>query len=127
MKKYLMAGAAALLLSAVSASAKPVWIQLDDSIDVFRITHQHDLFSQEHYFGDLTVGGGVGMAAKTHEIGDGVILTDSSKEYGGTYVCYDFSRPFKTGGSWVAYASSGGKVQWLGSGTYTVIPGWLGQ
>ncbi len=127
MKKYLMSGAVALLLSAAGASAAPTWIQLDNSVDVFRITQQHDLFSQEHYVGDLTVGGGVGMAAKTHDIGEGVMLTDSSKEYDGMYVCYDFQRPFKTGGAWVAYSSNGGKVKWLGWGTYTVIPGWLGQ
>jgi hypothetical protein len=115
------------MLSTVGAGAGQTWIQLDNSLDVFRITRQHELFSQEHFFGDLTVGGGVGMAAKTNEIRDGVILTDSSKEHDGVYVCYDFQRPFKTGGAWVAYSSSGGKVQWLGWGTYTVLPGWLGQ
>ena len=127
MKKYLMSAATALLLSSVGANAGPTWVQLDNSIEVFRITHQHDLYSQEHFVGDLTVGGGVGMAAKTADIGDGVILTDSAKNYEGTYICYDFQRPFRTGGAWVAYQSSGGKVKWLGWGTYTVIPGWLGQ
>jgi len=128
MKKHLIAGAAAVLLSTAGAIAGPTtWIRLDNSADVFRIVQQHDLYSQYHFFGDLTVGGGVGMAAKTREIGDGVMLTDSSKEYNNEYVCYDFQRPFKTGGTWTAYYWSGGKVEWLGWGTYTVIPGLLGQ
>ena len=127
MKKYLIAGAA-LVLSATGAGAGPTtWIKLDNSADYFRITQQHDLYSQWHYFGDLTVGGGVGMAAKTREIGAGVMLTDSSKEYGNEHVCYDFQRPFQTGGRYVAYSWSGGRIKYLGWGTYTVVPGILGQ
>lgn len=128
MNRYLLAGTAAVLLSASAASAGPTtWIKLNNSAEVFRITQQHDLYSQSHYFGGLPVGGGVGMAAKTREISQGVMLTDSSKEYNNEYVCYDFERPFKTGGIWTAYYTSGGKVKWLGWGRYTVVPGLVGQ
>jgi hypothetical protein len=128
MKNHLMAGGAALLLSTIGASAGPTWVQLNGSADVFAITQQQDLFAQVHYHGDLIEGMGVGMAAKTWYISKGVMLTDSFQYGDGSYVCYDFQRPFKTGGHWVAYSTlNGRKVQWLGSGTYTVIPGWLGQ
>jgi len=116
------------LLSAVSANAGTTWVKLDNSADVFAITQQGELFAQVHYFGDLVEGLGVGMAAKTPYISKGVMLTDSFQNGHSSYVCYDFQRPFKTGGYWVAYSTlNGRKVQWLGSGTYTVIPDWLGQ
>ena len=124
MQKHLIAGAAALLLSTVGASAGTTWLQLDNSAEAFGITRQQDLYSQQHYLGNLTIGAGVGMAARTGEVGEGVILTDSSKEHDGTYVCYDFERPFRTGGRWVAYSWNGGKIKWLGWGNYTVLSGW---
>jgi hypothetical protein len=50
-----------------------------------------------------------------------MILTDFA--YGGQMqVCYQFDRPFKTGGHWIAYGSMNGhSALYLGKGTYSVI------
>lgn len=122
MKLHLIAGAAALVLSTVSAIAGPVtWIKLDNSPNIFAITRQGDTYAQLHYFGGEPVGMGVGLAASTKDVVKGVMLTDSGMN-GGKFVCYDFQRPFTTGGMWIAYETvDGSKVQWIGSGTYSVI------
>jgi hypothetical protein len=122
MKRYFMLGAAMLLLSAVGANASSItYIQLDKSMDSFAITKQGDYYAQVHSFGTLVISWGAGMAATTKEVGKGVMLTDFQQ---GTLmqICYDFQRPFKTGGKWTAYETlNGASVEWLGSGTYTVI------
>jgi len=122
MTRNFMLGAAMLLLSAVGASAGSItYIQLDRSVDSFAITKQGDYYAQVHSFGDMAVSWGAGMAATTKDIGKGVMLTDFQQ---GTLmqICYDFQRPFKTGGKWTAYETlNGASVQWLGEGTYTVL------
>lgn len=131
MKKYLLGSVAVLLLSVTAAVAgSTTWIKLDNSSDYFAITRQGDTYAQMHYRGDLTVGGGVGMAAITHDEGKSVLVTDVEPGVA-QYVCYNFSRPFvspfvspQSHGTWVAYATSDGKaIQDFGSGTYTVLPG----
>jgi hypothetical protein len=123
MKLTLIAGAAVLLLSSVCANAGPTtWIKLDNSPNIFAITRQGDTYAQYHYFGGEPVGMGVGMAASTKDVAIGVMLTDSGLN-GGKYICYDFQRPFKSGGIWVAYETVDGRnVQWVGSGTYSILP-----
>jgi hypothetical protein len=128
MTKILMAGLAALLLSTVAVSAGSTagttWIKLDNSCDTFGITRNGDVFAEEHRCGDLTLGFGAGMAAKTHEMGTTVILGDSHKTDQITQACYVLQRPFVTGGHWEAYFTSDGKtMNELGSGTYTVMQG----
>lgn len=125
MKKYLIAGAAALLLSVTGAVAGPTtMIKLSGSNDYFSITRQGDVYAQIHYSGETVVGGGVGMAAVTHDEGTSIIVTDvrTSQTTQHMLVCYNFQRPFVGNGTWVAYGTVDGKtVVSLGSGTYQVL------
>ena len=127
MKRYLLAGAAALLLSTVAASAGSTFIiKLTGSPDVFQVTQQRGYFAQVHSSNGLVESYGVGMQARTRYFPNGFMLTDN--EYNGKMqVCYNFENPLKNGGNgghWVAYSTFNGHgAFWYGSGTYTVVLG----
>jgi hypothetical protein len=127
MKKLLLLGAAALLASTLGASAQSVGktttIVLGGHADMFMITQQgDDFFAQQHkhLMGAQTFG--VGMTASTPYIYKGIMVTDFGKN-GQYQACYDFEYPFRDGGYWLAYRTTDGQhVQYLGHGTYRVLP-----
>ena len=123
MKKLLISGAAALLLSATCAYAgSTTWIRLVGRPDVFAITQQGDAYTQIHYLGGVPVGGGMGMTARTNYEGKSIVLFNASFGGHGQYYCYNIGPQSSSRiGSWVAYyTDKAGTVKW-DEGTYTVL------
>ena len=125
MKKLLLLGAAALLVSTLGAGAqvaKTFTIMLNGRPDLFRITQQtDDLFAQQHRSTRWGVSYGAGMTASTPYIYKGIMVTDFGKN-GQSQACYNFEFPFRDGGHWFAYRTVDGyHVLKAGAGTYRVL------
>jgi hypothetical protein len=118
MNKYLMMSAAALLAGAATgADAKSATLCDDQGNPIAYLSYGDKIYNVAYEGGGI----GFGIGGKTKGLGEHVTLSDNYAFGASTAASFDFSLPFKGGGTWNLWLEFSGNTSFeANAGTYTL-------